>query len=442
MCPRDGGRRVQVDGRLAPRPTLVLAREPRRRDERPVPAAFGDNARVIPTTEAVLPEGTRLLHIGPHKTGTTALQAALWNARPALLAQSVRHVGRSKNPSSAARSVVDQPSPYSTDKPPSIGDWHALLREFRRASEARVVVSSEFFAWAKPDAIKRIADEIDPARIQVAVTVRQLAKVIPSMWQQNVQAGAVTPFGDWLNGVVDESNRSFWHLERHDALIDRWSAVVGLDRMTVVVADDREHDVLLRSFEGLLGLADGTLVGALDYTNRSLTMPEAEAVRAFNVLFKEEGLPLDLHARTMRFGAAQHMKQRVPPEDEPRVALPAWALEPIAAIQQEIVDNIRAAGVRVLGDLDVLTRPAAARHADPEASGELPPAVAGSLGMGLLISTGAVRTAAISKGLFKFAEPAEVARIPTYILLGTIGGRAWRSVVGRIPLPRRRTKPA
>ena len=28
----------------------------------------------------VLPEGTRLIHIGPHKTGTTSLQGALWTA--------------------------------------------------------------------------------------------------------------------------------------------------------------------------------------------------------------------------------------------------------------------------------------------------------------------------------------------------------------------------
>jgi hypothetical protein len=51
-----------------------------------------------PNAGASLPEGARLVHVGPHKTGTTAVQNALWNARPQLLEQGVRHVGRSRNP--------------------------------------------------------------------------------------------------------------------------------------------------------------------------------------------------------------------------------------------------------------------------------------------------------------------------------------------------------
>jgi hypothetical protein len=36
-----------------------------------------------------LPDGALLLHIGPHKTGTTAIQAALANGRPQLLRHGV-----------------------------------------------------------------------------------------------------------------------------------------------------------------------------------------------------------------------------------------------------------------------------------------------------------------------------------------------------------------
>ena len=59
----------------------------------------------------LLPEGTRLVHIGPHKTGTTSLQAALYAARPALLEQGVRHVGKTRNPASAVRAVTGQNAP-------------------------------------------------------------------------------------------------------------------------------------------------------------------------------------------------------------------------------------------------------------------------------------------------------------------------------------------
>ncbi len=259
----------------------------------------------------VLPEQTRLLHIGPHKTGTTSLQGALWMARDALREQGVRHAGRTRNPSNAVRSVVGQPSPYSDTEPPPISEWRTLVRELESAREPRIVVSSEFFAWAKPDAIRRIVEDVDPARVHVAVTLRPLARIIPSMWQQNVQAGQVQPFEPWLNGVLrhapEQVNRPFWTLHRHDRLIARWTDVVGLDRVTAIVVDDRDHGFLLRTFERLLGLREGTLAVVRDYTNRSLTQPEAEAVRAFNIAFRAEGLPKALHARMMRFGAAQEM---------------------------------------------------------------------------------------------------------------------------------------
>ena len=132
----------------------------------------------IPDTDPLLlPEGTRLLHIGPHKTGTTAVQAALWSARASLLEQGVRHAGRSRNPSNAVRAVTEQSSPYAEGTPPSMRHWRDLVREIRGAREPRLVVSSEFFAWASPEVIRRIVEELDPDRVRIAVTVRPLARI-------------------------------------------------------------------------------------------------------------------------------------------------------------------------------------------------------------------------------------------------------------------------
>ena len=381
------------------------------------------------------PEGSRVVHIGPHKTGTTAVQAALWNLRPALLAQGVRHVGRSRNPTAAAQSVVGRPSAYTVDKPPPISNWDGLVGEIRRATEPRVVVSSEFFAWADPDAIRRVADDLDPARIQVVVTVRALTRVMPSMWQQDIQQGRTFPWEEWVRGTLAEPHRAFWRLERHDELIQRWAGVVGRDRVTAIVVDDRDHGVIMRGFEALLGLSTGTLADQKDQTNRSLTFPEAEAVRAFNVAFQAEKLPKDLHARTMRFGAAQVLKRRVPPAGERRIALPGWARDPVVEIQGRIVDGIRESGVRVIGDLEALRARSEADTDDAEVA--IPADVVAALGMGLIESTGAIRSAGVSKGPFRFAEPAEVLRVPTYQLLGTVAGRAWRKAFGWIPIPRR-----
>jgi hypothetical protein len=384
-----------------------------------------------------VPDRSVLLHVGPHKTGTTALQAALWAAREELPRQGARLAGRSRNPAAAVRAVTGQASPYAEDgRTPPIRRWNRLAGEIRAARASRVIVSSEFFAWADPAAIRRIVDDLGPDRVHVAVTLRPLARIVPSMWQQNVQAGTMTTIDAWLEDVLErqvEARHSFWTLQRHDELVDRWAAVVGTERVTAVVVDDRDHDVLMRAFEDLLALARGTLSPQADWLNRSLTLPEAEAVRAFNMAFKERHLPRGRHARLMRFGAAQVMKQRAPSDDEARVTLPPWAAPAIESIQRDIVAGIRRSGVRVVGDLDRLTRPAGARAAARKAAPEphaaevpVPPAAAAAMAMGVLVAAGEARP---GRGRLELAEPVQVLDVPTYQLAAVIVLRAWRGAV-------------
>jgi hypothetical protein len=378
-----------------------------------------------------LPDGTRLVHIGPHKTGTTALQAALWAARPVLLEQGVRAVGRSRNPVSAVRAVTGQASSYSEHAPP-MRDWHALVHEIRTAAEPRVVVSSEFFAHADTDAIRRIADDLDVSRLHVAVTLRPLARVIPSMWQQNVQAGTVTSFERWLEGLFPEPprapNAAFWTLHRHDALIERWVAVVGADHVTAIVVDDRDHALVLRVFERLLGLRDGTLELESDLSNRSLTLAEAEAVRAFNVAFRDTGLDRALHARVMRYGAATHMKLREPGHDDPPIEIPAWAIDPIGTVASAMIGAIAASGVRVVGDLAELSwTPQPRPGVDAATPSACPPAVAASMATGVLLATGAVQRERLAGS--SDSHPGQAAdRVPTYQVAGTIALR-WQQAM-------------
>ena len=57
----------------------------------------------------LLEAGTRLVHIGPHKTGTTAIQGALHLARERLAAQGVVYPGRGRQPLWPVLAVTGQP---------------------------------------------------------------------------------------------------------------------------------------------------------------------------------------------------------------------------------------------------------------------------------------------------------------------------------------------
>jgi len=319
-----------------------------------------------------------------------------------------------------------------------------------RSSERRIVFSSEFFADAEPDAIRRIVDDVGPDRIHVAASLRPLARIVASQWQQYVQSGMRISFDEWLDAMLRKPpgklTPTFWRRHRHDRLVERWAEVVGPERMTVVVIDERDHDQVLRVFEGLVGLRTGTLVADRDLANRSMTLAEIEAVRAFNIAFKGDGLGNALHHRVIHTGAATFMKRREPGPDEPRIETPQWALDRAGEIAREMVDAIAASGVHVIGDLEslaVVPRSGLAGDHQPEVC--VPPEIAASMAMGVLVVSGLARgsgspdgPAGTPFGRRRWVEPPELARLPTYHLAGALGGRTVDAVTRRISRVRRR----
>ena len=151
----------------------------------------------------LVPAGTRLVHVGPPKTATTAVQGAFHAARADLLAQGVRYVGQRRQQARAAAALTRRRHLPSGTTTPPITEWHDLVKDVRRAEEPRVVVSSEFFAAATPDMVRRVVDELDEDRLHVVITLRPLARILPSRWQQNIQMGHVIAFEDWLHRLLD-----------------------------------------------------------------------------------------------------------------------------------------------------------------------------------------------------------------------------------------------
>jgi hypothetical protein len=361
-----------------------------------------------PSTEnpLLLPDGTRLLHIGPPKTGTTALQYAFHASRPECRAQGVRYAGVTHQPARAARAAMGVKDPV-LGKPPSRLYWRMLLWEVKRASERRVLISSESFAQAPPAAIRRIATDLDPERVHVVVTLRPLARVLASQWQQAVQNGLRQSFDPWLETVFDKPGSHqgslFWLRHRHDELIARWAAVVGIENMTVVALAGGDHAMVLRVFEQLVGLRPGTLPSIDDATNRSLTLPEAEVVRSINEQFRDEDLDPGTLKQLVTFGAAAYMKRLDPDRDEQRIILPSWAAGRAEAVATSMVDGIAGSGVRVVGDLDGLVEVArggakggapALAAAAPTDGMAVPPRAAAAAALGVVLQSGLVRGSA------------------------------------------------
>jgi hypothetical protein len=345
--------------------------------------------------DVLLPEGTRLLHIGPQKTGTTTLQGAFHAARRKVERQGVHYASRNRQAKQAARAVGGRPSPYIEGRVPSEVHWTRLLNDVESSRADRVVISAEAFSDAQPAAIRRVVDELDPDTLHIVATLRPLARILPSQWQQYVQNGLARSYDDWLDGIFNSPERLsplFWHRHRHDQLIRRWAEVVGRERTTVVVVDDRDHESSLRAFERLLGLRTGTLHAPGGSSNRSLTRAEVELVRAMHAAFAKLGIDKGLRLSMVLNGAAENMKLRQPSQDEPRMETPAWAGERVTAVAREIVEEISQSGVRVIGDLERLVEPPKPPSAgDAQVSTDAWSATLGRGLMGVLIETGLTR---------------------------------------------------
>ncbi|MET7688706.1 hypothetical protein ABZT06_12115 [Streptomyces sp. NPDC005483] len=310
---------------------------------------------------APLPLGTRLLHIGPHKTGTTAIQGALFAAKDLLPEHGVVFPAHTRHPVEAALAACARPAMIG-DTVPTEKHWTRLLEQVEAGGGKTPVISSEFFADAEDDAtIARIVEQLGGELVHVLVTLRPLTRIMPSQWQQYVQNGLRMGYDDWLTHMLkrapyEQPNPSFWRRHRHDRLVGRWARAVGPERITVVVVDDRDRGALLRTFEQLLGLPDHLLQPVPDAANRSLTLAETEMLRNLNKEFRGNGLPDELYSKLVRNGAVMHMKNACSPSPEDvKILTPEWAVEAAAGIGAEMARSIGDMGVRVIGDPGLLS---------------------------------------------------------------------------------------
>ena len=318
-------------------------------------------ASLLPQVPAIANDGV-LLHIGVHKTGTTAIQAALADARGDLLTHGVRYPGKLQAQHRAALALLGRPWGWNS-RGGSVMDrrhFDALVRRVGR-HDGRVVISSEFFCEASADKAHETIDALGGAgRVTVVVTLRNLGKLLPSSWQQYLKYGLTTSYDAWLEDVFANPGASkisptFWRRHDHADVLTRWSQACGADNVNVLVLEDVDRSAQFRAFAQVLDIPEEVLVSRMDLTsNRSMTAAEAELLVRLNKRVKKQLQWAD-YVRLVRRGVALQMVEgREPDPDEPRLATPDWALDAAAAQGAKAVESIRQLGVNVFGNLDAL----------------------------------------------------------------------------------------
>ena len=303
------------------------------------------------------------LHIGTMKSGTTFIQQMLSHHRDALAEDGLLFPGRGGyvQQINAVRDVLDMPGTV-----PAVrleGAWNELRREIAEWPGGTSIVSVEHLSVAPAKRVPSIVESLAPATVHVVLTARDLARVLPSTWQENVQNGLTWAWPDFLASIREHpsadptAGQRFWR--QHDLVrtIKRWAEVVGTERIHLVTLppSGAPADELWRRFCAVVGLdasrypADGAALRS----NKGLDRAAAEMLRRVNVLLGDVDRAAKL--RILKRGLAKSGLVEV--EGQLPTVLDAEQYAWARHVSEALVAELAAIGVDVVGDLRELVPP-------------------------------------------------------------------------------------
>lgn len=306
---------------------------------------------------------TRLyLHIGLQKTGTSYLQNVFWSSTEQLRAQGVSLVPDGRIENFWLALAVRERADAAHDGERVVRSLEMLPGQLAAVTTPVALTSHETLASASVEQIERLVEACAGHEVHVVVTVRDLARQVPSLWQESLKAGRSDTLDEYVAALRASTRRTGVDWRRLDlsAVLRRWSRFVPAERIHVVTvpAPGGPRSALLERCCSVLGVAaDGLDQAQGGPGNPALGLVEAEVLRRVNGL-----LPADYRRRVpygevgKRYFAMGILartdsgRARISREHEP------WCRE----VAEESVEAIRQLGCDVVGDVaDLLPSPAA-----------------------------------------------------------------------------------
>ena len=212
-----------------------------------------------------------VLHIGTHKTGTSALQTYLSRHPEALEHAGARYVQSAR---SAGKAHHELPWAIRGKHGAEMSAWQDLRAELDANSRVENIVSSEGFWFSDPAAVKA---ELQGVRdVRIVMYLRRQDKYLQSLYKQAVTGGRKTAFSDWL----DRSRARGDYL----AVVERWAAQFGAGNLVVRSYERDGHTIdVVEDFAEILGIEVGERKKGKRH-NPSPRLELLQFIRAFNQL--------------------------------------------------------------------------------------------------------------------------------------------------------------
>ena len=297
-------------------------------------------------------------HIGSSKTGTTFIQQVLWDNKAALDSDRILLPGRRRRQQGDAARALNRWSPGD----PVPKSWLTIADEIVSSSHPVSLLSQEFICWLKPEQIEQFVGALPRREVRVVLTTRDLARLIPAQWQSALRQGKTWTLTEYANAVAGAEPRGerhpayvhFWKRQDYGGILRRWVDAIGRDNVTVVTLprSGSDPDELWRRFCEATEL-DAGRYPTKGVRNTSLGAASAEVLRRLNATEAIEGLDHNDYAREVNGRLARHVLDPRRPK-EPGLTLPTGQRDWVAAKSKEIIAEVEATGVKVIGSVDEL----------------------------------------------------------------------------------------
>ena len=312
------------------------------------------------------------LHIGLHKTGTTYLQNVMRANRKRIRAQHIEFPGGAGEPSQAfAVWDLQGRRPRGVDDKRISGQWQAIVDHVNAAPHPVALLSEERLSLATLKQIRRAVDAFPDSEVHVVVTVRDLARVAVSAWQEEVKNDKTWTWSQFAEAVKDPGQiakspaRGFWLRQDVVRICEAWETAVPPERLTIVTVPQpgMPSDTLLRRFASVVGFDPDILTEEPAWNNETVGVAATEVIRRMN-----ERLGGRLNQREYDKVVKMTIVQLLARRTEPvRFALPDDELGWAAAWADQAIASLQARGYQVVGDLAELrpqARPGSRRPDD------------------------------------------------------------------------------
>lgn len=226
-----------------------------------------------------------------------------------------------------------------------------------RAFDGNTVISHETFARASSRQIERIVDSFDTSDLRIVLTVRDLGRQIPAVWQETLKNRAKGSYSQFLADIFVNTDvgphKFFWKPQDIARLVRRWIQQVGADRITLVTVPPTgaPRDELWNRFARGIDLPDVPIELPAVPANSSLGPAEAELLRHVNAALPAD-FPWPRYIKTVK---RQFAETKLAGRDGGRIVVPPEWHDAVKQRSTEMITYLEQSGVAVVGDLNDLT---------------------------------------------------------------------------------------